>query len=115
MKARNFLGSYLQKEDITEPVIATISSAKEESLDENERPKLVLYFAEFEKGLVCNVTNITMLIDVLGSDDTDDWIDRRAILYVDKSVMFAGKRVGGIRVRPASKEEVALADGKSAF
>ncbi len=115
MRARTFLGSYLQKEDISDPVIVTINSAKEESLNESERSKLILHFKEFEKGLVSNVTNINVLIDILKSDETDDWIGKRIVLYVDNNVMFAGKRVGGIRVRAATHEELELAAGTTQF
>ena len=99
MNARKFLGSYLQKEDIPDPIIARVREAREETLEENERAKLILYFEEFEKGLVCNVTNINVLIDVMQSDETDNWIGKDVGLYVDNSVMFAGKRVGGIRCK----------------
>ena len=102
MKARRFLGAYLQKEEIPDAgTTARIRESKEETLEENERSKLILYFDGIDKGLVCNVTNINVLIDVLGSDETDDWIGRDIELYVDHGVMFAGKRVGGIRVRAA--------------
>ncbi len=102
MKARRFLGAYLQKEEIPDSgATVRIRGAKEETLEENERNKLILYFDDLEKGLVCNVTNINVLIDVLRSDETDDWIGRQIELYVDHGVMFAGKRVGGIRVRAA--------------
>ena len=100
MKARRFLGAYLQKEEIPDSgAVARVRAAKEETLEENERSKLILYFEGLDKGLVCNVTNINVLIDVLGSDETDDWIGREVELYVDHGVMFGGKRVGGIRVR----------------
>lgn len=115
MKARRFLGSYLQKEDVPDPVIVTVASSSEESLDENEKAKLILYFEEFEKGLVCNVTNINTLIDIFRSDETDDWVGKKAVLFVDKGVMYAGKRVGGLRLRPASNEELELATSKGPF
>lgn len=102
MKARNYLGSYLKQEDVPEPAVVTISGAGEESLEENERPKLILYFKELEKGLVCNKTNINMLISMCGDDDTDRWINSQVLLYVDKSITFGSKRVGGIRVGPVS-------------
>ena len=102
MKARRFLGAYLQKEEIPDSgTTALIRDAKEETLEENERSKLILYFDGFDKALVCNVTNINVLIDVLRSDETDNWIGRVIELYVDHGVMFAGKKVGGIRVRAA--------------
>jgi hypothetical protein len=99
MKARSFLGSYLKKEDIEDTVVATISSATKEVLEEGERPKLVIHFEELDKGLVCNVTNINTLISILGSDDTDDWTGKTVALFVDPNVTFAGKRIGGVRTR----------------
>lgn len=102
MKAREFLGAYLQKEDIPDAGITPrIRDAKKETLEENERPKLILYFDGLEKGLVCNKTNINVLIDVFGTDEIDNWMGRQIELYVDHGVTFAGKRVGGIRVRAA--------------
>ncbi len=102
MKARRFLSAYLQKEDIPDSgAVVRVRAAKEETLEENERSKLILYFDGLDQGLVCNKININVLIDVLGSDETDDWIGRDIELYVDPSVMFGGKRVGGIRVRAA--------------
>ena len=115
MKVRKFIGQYLKQEDVPDPVIVTIASAKEESLSENERSKLILHFKEHEKGLVCNVTNINMLIGILASDDSDEWVGKRVVLYADPNVMYAGKRVGGIRVRAASHEELELADGNTPF
>jgi hypothetical protein len=100
MKARNYLGSYLTKEDVPEPIVVTLTRCTEELLDEAERPKLIVYFKELEKGLVCNVTNINIFIDVFGDDDTDRWIHGQVVLYTDPSVSFGGKRVGGLRVRP---------------
>lgn len=105
MKARNFLGSYLQKEDVPNPIVCTISGATEEQLDENERHKLVLQFKELEKGVVMNVTNINTLIFELKTDDTDAWVGNRVEMYVDTDVTFGGKKVGGIRFRRAPAEE----------
>lgn len=105
MKARRFLGAYLQKEEIPDSgATVRIRGAKEETLEETERNKLILYFDDLEKGLVCNITNINVLIDVLGSDETDDWMGREVELYVDHGVMFGGKRVGGIRVRASGAQ-----------
>ena len=101
MQARQFLGTYLQTKDIPAPVKAIITSTKEEQINDEDRPKLVLYFAEFEKGLVCNVTNINMLIDTFNTSETDEWVGKSVVLNVDPNVMFSGKRVGGIRIQPA--------------
>lgn len=105
MKARRFLGVFLQKEEIPDSgSVVRVRAAKEDTLEGDEGPKLILFFDNVDKGLVCNKTNINVLIDILGSDETDDWIGREVELYVDHGVMFAGKRVGGIRVRAAGPQ-----------
>jgi len=108
MNARSFLGGqYLQKEDVSEPVIVTISHAETKAFEGEDRPKLVLYFEEYQKGLACNNTNILILIDACGKDDTDQWKGKKIVLYVDPTVMYSGRMVGGLRVRAATKEELA--------
>ena len=104
MKARKFLGSYLAQEDIVEPTVVTIDSAKEAEFDGEDKSKLALYFSEFDKGFICNSTNINALIALFGSDDTDDWLGKQCTVYVDPEIRFAGKKVGGLRVRTASPE-----------
>jgi hypothetical protein len=104
MKARNFLGSYLQQEDIPEPTTVTITSSKSVTFEDDDKEKLALYFEELEKGMICNATNINLLIALLGSDETDDWVGKQVTLYVDPTIMFGGKKVGGIRIRSASPE-----------
>lgn len=61
--------------------------------------KWCLLFREEEKPLVLNSTNIQLCKAIFGSDDTDDWKGKRVVLYTDPSIMYAGKVVGGIRVR----------------
>jgi hypothetical protein len=103
MKARSFLGSFLQQEDIDGTQIATISSATSEVFEEGEAAKLVIHFEELDKGLPCNKTNINTLIAALNSDDTDNWVGKQIALYVDPNVMFSGKKVGGIRTRDVNE------------
>ena len=45
-----------------------------------------------------NKTNILMLIKAFGRK-TGDWIGKTIVLYVDPTVMFSGRMVGGVRVR----------------
>ncbi len=100
MRARRFLGAYLKKEDIPDSgVRARVRGAKEEALEEEERNKLILFFEDVEKGLVMNATNINVMIDLTGTDETDEWIGREVEIYVDHGVVLKGKRVGGIRLR----------------
>jgi hypothetical protein len=36
---------------------------------------------------------------VFNSEDTDDWTGKKIVLYNDPNVSYAGKIIGGIRVR----------------
>jgi hypothetical protein len=49
--------------------------------------------------MVLNSTNIQLMAKACGSDDTDDWIGKQIIVYVDENVSFGGELVGGLRIR----------------
>ena len=69
----------------------------EEMRDGEEKP--ALYFHEDHRGLIVNKTNLDALEDAFG-DETDDWAGHIVELFVAKT-RFAGKKVDGLRVRPA--------------
>ncbi len=65
----------------------------------NEDPeKPVIYFREFEKGLICNKTNSNIIAKLYG-DETDQWIGQKVVLWVNHDVQFKGEMVSAIRVR----------------
>lgn len=102
-----FPSKYLKAEDLQGRRLAvTIESADIETIQGNHGPedKLIVRFVGKEKGLVCNVTNANVIAELLGSEETDDWIEKRIVLYEAK-VDFQGKRVPAIRVAelPGSK------------
>lgn len=76
----------------------------------NEDPeKPVIYFREFEKGLICNKTNSNIITKLYG-DETDQWIGQKVVLWVNHDVQFKGEMVSAIRVRsraPASVSQPA--------
>lgn len=93
---------FLKKEDVGRGAIGTIESCVRMNVaKEGAEPELkwCLTFHEIEKPLVLNSTNIQLCEQILGSDETDQWIGKRIVLYTDPSVMYAGKIIGGIRVR----------------
>ena len=59
--------------------------------------KLVITFEGKKKALVCNKTNASIIEEVLGSGDTDDW-EGKSVVLVTKKVEFQGKLVPAIRV-----------------
>jgi hypothetical protein len=100
-----FFGNYLKTEDIKEELTVTVKEVKAEDVgrpDDSQR-KLVVYFDELDKPLVANKVNSEALADVANSREIEDWVGTRIVLYVDQNVMFAGKRVGGIRIRVPSQ------------
>jgi hypothetical protein len=71
---------------------------------QEKRP--VLWFANHEKGLVLNTTNLRTLQGDFG-DDMSKWKEKIIVVYPTK-VDFAGKVVGGLRIRiPPPKQAVA--------
>ncbi|MEQ9410481.1 MAG: hypothetical protein RIK87_22290 [Fuerstiella sp.] len=58
------------------------------------RQLLLLHNALRESGLTLTESNSEY------GDDTDHWPGKAITLWPDPSVMYAGKRVGGVRIRP---------------
>ena len=101
MKIGAAFGSYLKQEHIGEKhVLVTIKNVAIENVGDEGKPenKPVVYFERGSMGMVLNKTNADSITEILGTDETDEWAGGRIVLYVDKTVMFGGKRVGGIRV-----------------
>lgn len=63
------------------------------------REKLVAYIGDLDLGLPLNTENIDYLIEAFGTDETDDWRGRKVELFVDETVRFQGRKVGGVRLR----------------
>lgn len=96
---------YLSKGDIDGEVIVTISKIGQGNValeDQPEELKWMIKFREFPKPMVLNSTNIQLLAKVCGSDETDDWIGKECVLYIDENVSYGGQLVGGIRVKSAA-------------
>jgi hypothetical protein len=93
--------TYLKKEDIPEPQLLTIAAIDQVVIadESGDKTKWAMMFSEHEKALVLNNTNIQLAAMVCGSDNSDDWIGRKIVLYADPNVSFAGKLVGGLRLR----------------
>jgi len=93
---------FLKQSDVGKGLLVTIQDCDQQNVaKEGADPELkwCLHFAEVEKPLVLNSTNIQLCAQVCGSKNTDDWKGKRIVLYTDPNVSFGGKLVGGIRVR----------------
>jgi len=90
---------YLKKEDIDGEVIVTIKGIKKQNMardDAEPEYKHILYFDEYEKGMVLNKTNGKRIFNAY--PNTDQWKGKKIRLTVDENVEYAGKIVGGLRV-----------------
>jgi hypothetical protein len=93
---------FLKKEDVGRGVLGTIAGCVRHNVaKEGAEPeqKWCLTFQEIDKPLVLNATNVQLCEQIFGSDDTDDWVGKRIVLYTDPNVSYQGKLIGGIRVR----------------
>jgi len=94
---------YLRKEDLDDELIVTIKALKLEDMPGgNGEQRWVIYFKEQQKGLVANNTTLRVLEKALG-DESDAWVGKKVVLYVDDGVTFKGQVVGGLRLRPVKK------------
>lgn len=105
MKAGSMMESkFLKKEDLDydNGNLVTIKSIDQQNVgaaDGEEELKWCMSFREFKKPMVLNSTNIQLATKALGTDETDEWIGKKIVIYVDDNVSFGGKLVGGIRIR----------------
>jgi hypothetical protein len=93
---------FIKREDVGEGKLVTISGLEQQNVAMDDQPedlKWIIRFEEFDKGMVLNWTNIQLIAKAVGSEETDEWIGKRIVIYDDPNVSFGGKLVGGIRVR----------------
>lgn len=105
MRASDMIESkYLKQADLKgEEVIVTVERLGQGNVAMDDKPeeiKWMVKFKEFSKPMVLNSTNIRTLERLLG-DETDDWVGKEVVLYVDENVSFGGELVGGLRLKSA--------------
>ena len=103
---------FLKKEDVGAGSLLTVASVIQKNVaKEGADPELkwCLTFSDGDKPFVLNSTNIQLCQAIFGSDDTDHWIGKQIVLYTDPSIMYAGKVVGGVRVRKPRLKQPAAA------
>ena len=103
---------YLKKPDVTPDLTVIIESYSYDNLAQQGQPEDMMYCLHFRgnvKPFVLNKTNGELIAMTLGSKDLDDWIGKQITLYVDPTVPFQGKIVGGIRIRYIAPQQQAPA------
>lgn len=103
MKVHEMMESkFLKKEDVGNGMLMTVAGVEQRNVAKQgaePEEKWCLVFEESDKPCVMNSTNLQLAMRIMGSDDTDDWIGKKIVLYTDPNVSYGGKIVGGIRVR----------------
>lgn len=94
--------TYLSQDDVTRPQVFTIDCVILEPIDGQDgtkKIKPVLYFSEkASKPLILNKVNDETLSALFGDDD-EAWQGHKIEVFADKTVMFGGRAVGGVRIR----------------
>lgn len=110
--AEAFPGKWLKPDDVDPPVVSTVKAAIEEDikgLDGKEQKKVVLYFAKKPKPLPLNRTNFESVMDICGSDDSDDFPGTKIELFKQPNVRGPNGLTDGVRIRaPGAAEKQKL-------
>lgn len=113
MKLTEHKGRYLKAIDFPKPGLLTIKDGTVDVIEDPQNGKCekdVLWFEEVDQGLVLNKTNASAVVEITGTDDTDQMAGKKLVLY-KTTTDFGGKKVDCIRVRapkappPAVTEE----------
>ena len=107
---------FLKKEEVDPAVLVTINGIEKHNVAmEGADPeyKWCMTFKELDKPLVMNMTNLQMTSMICGSEDTDDWMGHKIVLYNDPNVSFGGKIMGGVRIRKPKQQPAPIAVEKA--
>ncbi len=98
-----FKGKYLKGADLEDcDLDMTIKDCTMVQIGEDDPgPKPVLSFEDGQP-MVLNGINWDT-IETMYGDDSDSWRGKKIRLWFDPTVIMAGKRVGGVRVRTATE------------
>lgn len=88
-------GAMLDGEDVVLTVKDVTVSA-----DKDGKDQVVLTFEEIDKKLGLNLTNLRQMIDMVGSDDSDEFIGKAFTFFPIPSRTSDGKPTTSIAVKP---------------
>lgn len=117
---------FIQKTDVENSphggALVTIKEVTEENvaLDfQDEKVKYIIHFQENYKPWPPGLEVLEVIKQINGSGNVDDWPGTRLVLFIDPSVKFGGKVLGGIRCRapknqaPQQAEDVVVVQEES--
>lgn len=98
-----YIGSGIDKDALKKKdgsygvLVLTIKDVTTAEFDDGN--KRCLSFEEDDRSFSLNGTNWDTIAEITGKDDDDEWPGTKIEIYFDPSVMFKGKKTGGMRVR----------------
>jgi len=95
---------HLTADDLEGDTIVTIKGDGQDHVGVKQELRGVLFFEEFERSLVVNVTNRTLIKAATGCTYIDELVGKRITLYRSETTM-EGKVVPCIRVRGTAPSE----------
>jgi hypothetical protein len=103
-----FPTKYLSAEDLEVDISVTITGSEIATFAaQGERPaeeKLIVRFAEVQKGLALNKTNFNLIVKATGEKDSMNWNGKK-ITIGKESVTYKGDIVDAIRVKDAKASD----------
>jgi len=106
---------YINQEDLKEgPVNIKIAGCKVEDVGDKKEKLYCLSFVGTEKRFILKPTNIILLGGLHGEPGENfvGWINKVIQLYIDPTIIYGGKRVGGIRIDAPLKRGPAAPETK---
>jgi len=106
-----YLGSYSL--DGKKEAIVTVSKLAQEKVTGQQGRKedcFVVYFKEFDKGMILNRTNARAIEKVASSGLVEDWVGVQVTLYVEKGVKAFGEVVDALRIRDRKPSKQQMTD-----
>jgi hypothetical protein len=102
-----FPSNYLKASDLNGSAVpVTIERVEIEQIGREKEARPVLHFVGKAKGMVLNKTNAKKIVELAGSDDTDEWAGVQIVLFA-AMVEFQGDTVEAIRVKAPSVKKAA--------
>ena len=93
--------NYLTKEDVTPDILVTISHLSMEDIESDGKSerRTIMHFHGDTKPMVLNQTNKELLKAVTGEHTAGGIKNKKIVLFNDPTIMFGGRKTGGIRIR----------------
>ena len=98
MNIKEQFGNFIKKDHLSggKTLLLTIATVSMEDVGEDEKP--VMYFNDHDKALPLNKTNADIIAESYG-EETNAWEGKKIEIFLDPTVKYQGKKVGGVAVR----------------